>query len=74
MNKNQQKTDNPGNSQKTISDPSANLTSKLNPEGLASQWRRTKCMVCGYIHEGQKVLKKCPKCGNTDPDKFRETD
>lgn len=55
-------------------DPSAHLTQKMNPDDLASMWRRTKCLNCGYTHEGAKVLKKCPKCGNTDPDKFQEAD
>ncbi len=65
---------NPPQQQTNTSDPNANLTSKVHPEGFATQWRRTKCMVCGYVHEGNKVLKKCPKCGNADPDKLRETD
>ena len=42
------------------------------PNDLAAAWRRTKCMNCGYLHEGTEVLKKCPKCGNEDPDKFEE--
>jgi hypothetical protein len=60
--------------QQTNTDPNANLTSKVHPEGFGTQWRRTKCMVCGYVHEGNQVLKNCPKCGNDDPDKLRETD
>jgi rubrerythrin len=78
QNQNNQPNQNPPNQPNQNSsqnpNPNANLTSKLHPEGLGASWRRTKCMVCGYVHEGQKVLKKCPKCGNEDPDKFQETD
>lgn len=50
------------------------LTDKTNPEDLASTWRRTKCKNCGFVYEGRKTLKKCPKCGNTNPDLFVEAD
>ncbi|MDD3661461.1 MAG: hypothetical protein PHG63_00140 [Candidatus Dojkabacteria bacterium] len=46
------------------------LTNKLLPDDLSSTWRRTKCLNCGYVHEGTTVLTTCPKCGNTDPDRF----
>jgi rubrerythrin len=46
------------------------LTEKLYPEDLDSQWNVWKCMTCGYVYEGVKPLNKCPRCGNTDPDKF----
>ena len=39
-------------------------------EGLESVWTRCKCLVCGYVYEGAQECKKCPKCGNEDPDKF----
>ncbi|MBI2356449.1 rubredoxin [Candidatus Dojkabacteria bacterium] len=37
-------------------------------------WTRWKCMVCNYTYEGAKPLKKCPRCGNEDPDKFGDAD
>lgn len=30
-----------------------------------------KCEVCGYIHSGEEVIDKCPKCG-VGKDKFVE--
>jgi hypothetical protein len=50
------------------------LTDKMQPEDLSAAWRRTKCLNCGYLYEGSATLTKCPKCGNTDPDKFQEAD
>lgn len=47
---------------------------ELYPEDLDSAWLRWKCMVCGYLYEGIKELKKCPRCGNEDPDKFADAD
>jgi len=44
------------------------------PEDLDMMWNRWKCLVCGYVYEGTKFLKKCPKCGNEDPDKFKSAD
>jgi len=44
------------------------------PEDLSETWRRYKCLVCGYVYEGRTAPKKCPKCGNTDKDKFSESD
>jgi len=44
------------------------------PEDLDSRWLRWKCLVCGYVYEGVKRLKECPKCGNKDPDKFEDVD
>ena len=55
-------------------DPKAHLTNKVNPNDLASKWRRTKCLVCNYVYEGTKTITVCPKCGNSDPDKFQEAD
>ncbi|MEA3357324.1 MAG: hypothetical protein U9Q67_02720, partial [Patescibacteria group bacterium] len=55
-------------------DPSAHLTDKVNPGDLASKWRRTKCLNCNYVYEGTKTLTVCPKCGNSDTDKFQEAD
>lgn len=54
--------------------PTDFLTEKQHPEDLASTWRRTKCLKCGYLHEGSELLTECPKCGNTDKDKLMEAD
>jgi rubrerythrin len=45
-----------------------------NPEDLDSRWLRWKCLKCGYLYEGAKELKKCPRCGNEDPDYFEDAD
>jgi len=45
------------------------------PHGLDSSWRRWKCLVCGYVYEGLSSGKMvCPRCGNSDPDKFDEAE
>ena len=41
-----------------------------NPDDLESRWLRWKCLNCGFLYEGTKPLNVCPKCGNSDPDKF----
>ena len=46
----------------------------LSPEDLDSMWLRWKCLNCGYVYEGVTELKKCPKCGNEDPDKFGDAE
>jgi len=33
---------------------------------------RWKCLVCGYVYEGFVPIRMCPKCGNIDPDKFKD--
>lgn len=45
-----------------------------NPEDLDSRWLRWKCLNCGYLYEGSKELKKCPRCGNENPDYFADAD
>jgi rubrerythrin len=45
-----------------------------NPEDLDSMWLRWKCLNCGYVYEGVRELKKCPRCNNEDPDKFTDVD
>ncbi len=45
-----------------------------NPEDLDSRWLRWKCQKCGYLYEGSKELRKCPRCGNEDPDYFIDAD
>ena len=46
------------------------LTNKVHPDDLDSKWTSWKCLVCGYVYEGQKEITTCPRCGNSDPDKF----
>ncbi len=46
----------------------------LQPEDLDVMWARWKCLVCNYTYEGVKPIKKCPRCGNEDPDKFGDAD
>lgn len=46
----------------------------LAPEDLDARWLRWKCGVCNYTYEGAKPLKKCPRCGNEDQDKFLDAD
>jgi predicted cytidylate kinase len=43
-------------------------------DDLEVNWRRWKCLVCGYVYEGTDIQMKCPKCGNDDPDKFEDLD
>lgn len=46
----------------------------INPEDLDSRWLRWKCLNCGYLYEGMEELKKCPRCGNENPDLFEDAD
>ncbi len=51
----------------------------FNPSGtfsedLDSMWLRWKCLVCGHVYEGVTPLKVCPKCGNSDVDKFDDVE
>ena len=50
------------------------LSTTVHPEDLDIKWARWKCLVCGYTYEGRNLIKKCPRCGNEDPDKFEDTD
>jgi cytidylate kinase len=43
-------------------------------DDLELNWRRWKCLVCGYLFEGTDIKKVCPKCGNDDPNKFMDVD
>lgn len=54
--------------------PEEYIVNKDNPEDLDIKWTRWKCLKCGYVYEGVKELKKCPKCGNEDPDFFADVD
>lgn len=54
---------------------SEDITIKTNEvEDLDLVWSRWKCLVCGYIYEGRGKITKCPRCGNSDPDKFNDAD
>lgn len=66
-----------------VPDPTAHITpnpgeefevKSLSPADLDSVWLRWKCLNCGYVYEGSVELKKCPKCGNEDPDKFGDAE
>ncbi len=46
----------------------------VNPEDLDNRWLRWKCKKCGYLYEGSTELKRCPRCGNEDPDLFDDAD
>lgn len=48
------------------------LTDKVHPEDLDARWTSWKCLVCGYVYEGQREVTTCPRCGNSDPDKFED--
>jgi rubrerythrin len=50
------------------------IEESVNPEDLDTKWLRWKCLKCGYLYEGVKELKKCPKCGNENPDYFEDAD
>lgn len=61
------------------SHPVAKSGAGFNPpqtfsEDLDSMWLRWKCLVCGHVYEGVAPLKVCPKCGNSDVDKFDDVD
>jgi rubrerythrin len=50
------------------------LPETINPEDLDSRWLRWKCLNCGYLYEGMQELRKCPRCGNENPDLFEDAD
>ena len=54
--------------------PKDYIENKENPEDLDITWRRWKCLSCGYVYEGVEELKKCPKCGNENPDLLIDVD
>ncbi|MBN1618248.1 hypothetical protein JW887_02780 [Candidatus Dojkabacteria bacterium] len=63
----------PNTSSNTVQNAN-NQESKDDSKDYQADWRRTKCTNCGYVHEGMTIMKVCPSCGNTDPDKFVEAD
>ena len=50
------------------------ITNDTKMEDLEVNWRRWKCLVCGYMYEGTDTTMKCPKCGNEDLSKFQDID
>lgn len=54
--------------------PKEYIENKETPEDLDITWTRWKCLKCGYVYEGVNELKKCPKCGNEDPDFLIDVD
>ncbi len=67
----------------TVSEPEESPTMPLEftkdspnvvAEDLDSMWLRWKCLVCGYLYEGATPLKVCPKCGNSNVDKFDDVE
>lgn len=50
------------------------LSHTQQPEDLDVRWTRWKCLNCNYIYEGVKPLTVCPRCGNSDPEKFGDID
>ena len=53
-----------------MQDPLA--SNKVAPEDLDTKWSRWKCLNCGFVYEGVKLVTKCPKCGNENPDLFED--
>lgn len=50
-----------------------NSLASLMPD-YHEEWRRWQCLVCQLVLETNKVIVKCPRCDNSDPDKFRDLD
>lgn len=46
------------------------LTDKTHPEDLEERWISWKCLQCNFVYEGVVPKNVCPRCGNSDPDKF----
>ena len=75
------RTNNTPQDENTELDPTQHVSADLNvgekdsnPEDLDSRWLRWKCLKCGYLYEGTRELKKCPRCSNEDPDYFADAD
>ncbi len=54
--------------------PKEYIENKDNLEDLDLTFTRWKCIKCGYVYEGVTQIKKCPKCGNENPDMFTDVD
>lgn len=45
----------------------------LLPE-YAHEWRRWKCLNCKLVLETRDIITQCPRCGNTDPNRFNDAE
>lgn len=50
-----------------------NSLSSLMPD-YHEEWRRWQCLVCQLVLETNKIVVRCPRCDNADPDKFKDLD
>ncbi len=50
------------------------ISKTVKKEELDVMWLRWKCLNCGYLYEGMETVRKCPKCGNDNLDKFADVD
>lgn len=50
-----------------------NNLAHLFPDYL-HEWQRWHCMNCNLVYESRTVVTKCPRCGNDDPNRFRDVD
>ncbi len=50
------------------------ISKAVKKDGLDVMLLRWKCLSCGYLYEGFENVKKCPKCGEEDSDKFSDVD
>ncbi len=48
-----------------------NQLAHLMPE-YTHEWRRWRCLNCQLVLETNKVVVKCPRCSNADPNRFRD--
>ncbi len=54
--------------------PEVDVADEFVSQDLEVSWVRWKCLNCGYVYEGAEKLSACPRCGNSDPDKFADID
>lgn len=50
-----------------------NALASLLPE-YAHEWRRWQCLNCKLVLETRDIVTQCPRCGNNDPNRFRDAD
>ena len=50
------------------------ISKVVKREDLDVVWVRWKCLDCSYLYEGVQTVRKCPKCGNENPNKFSDID
>ena len=56
------------------STPEVDVVDEFVSQDLEVSWVRWKCLNCDYVYEGAEKLQICPRCGNSDPDKFEDID